>query len=198
MLASFAAIMLISVHLPAPATAQSVPAFAPNARLLLPEADDAKPETTSEATKPAPAPSASGTEPATIISRIPTQDADQRDVTDPAQPLAEPVATVSQSRTPPTCPGNPEAIGVSRIIEIDANTGPLFGVITKQKQEPSFLGPKEVVLTFDDGPVPWITGPILETLAAHCTRATFFSVGKMAIAYPKTLQAVAKAGHTVG
>ena len=42
--------------------------------------------------------------------------------------------------------------------------------------------PKEVVLTFDDGPMPWITKSILDTLDNHCTKATFFSVGRMAIA----------------
>jgi len=96
------------------------------------------------------------------------------------------------------CPGNPDAIGVERIIEIDTSTGPLFGSISKQPREQSFLKPKEVVLTFDDGPLPGVTGPILETLAEHCTHATFFSVGKMAIAYPDVVREVLARGHTVG
>lgn len=98
---------------------------------------------------------------------------------------------------PKACQAAEGAIGVERVVEIDASTGPLFGNITKERKEPRFLRPKEVVLTFDDGPVPWITGPILETLARHCTRATFFSVGRMARAYPQTLQAVVEQGHTV-
>ena len=43
---------------------------------------------------------------------------------------------------------------MSRIVEIDAKAGPLFGDYTKYEKEPRFLGPKEVVLTFDDGPMP--------------------------------------------
>ena len=56
--------------------------------------------------------------------------------------------------------------------------------MTKRTKETSFLEPKEVVLTFDDGPVPWVTTPILDTLDKFCTKATFFSVGEMALAYP--------------
>lgn len=99
---------------------------------------------------------------------------------------------------PNDCPQSASVLGVSRIIEIDADSGPLFGVITKQENEPSFLGPKEVVLTFDDGPAPAITTPILETLKRHCTKATFFAVGRMARAYADTLRAVVDDGHTVG
>jgi peptidoglycan/xylan/chitin deacetylase (PgdA/CDA1 family) len=42
------------------------------------------------------------------------------------------------------------------------------------------LGHGEVVLTFDDGPVPKYTRPILAALKARCTKANFFSVGEMA------------------
>ncbi len=62
--------------------------------------------------------------------------------------------------------------------------GRLFGAFTKYEKEPQFLGPKEVVLTFDDGPLPKYTKPILEALDKFCTKATFFSVGQMALAYP--------------
>jgi len=93
---------------------------------------------------------------------------------------------------------NPQAaLGVARIVEVDAQSGPLFGRITKQVREDDFLRAKEVVLTFDDGPVPWITGPILETLKRHCTKATFFSVGKMAAGYGKTVRDILDAGHTL-
>ena len=75
------------------------------------------------------------------------------------------------------CTNSTGGLGVSRIVEIDVSGGPLFGAISKRKREPSFLAPKEVVLTFDDGPVPWITAPILKTLDDFCTKATFFAVG---------------------
>ena len=97
------------------------------------------------------------------------------------------------------CPGNPDTrLGVARMIKIDTSTGPLFGSFTRQAHEPSFLKPKEVVLTFDDGPMPWITKSILDTLDQYCTKATFFSVGRMALAYPKTVQDVMARGHTLG
>lgn len=89
-------------------------------------------------------------------------------------------------------------LGVARVLEIDASGGPLFGDMTKQQKEDSFLGPKEVVLTFDDGPIPWITKSILDTLERHCTKATFFSVGRMALAYPQTLRDILASGHTLG
>jgi peptidoglycan-N-acetylglucosamine deacetylase len=97
-----------------------------------------------------------------------------------------------------SCPDPAGALGVSRIIEIDASAGPIFGDMTRRAKEPGFLEPKEVVLTFDDGPVPWITTPILDTLDKFCTKATFFSVGEMALAYPRAVKDVLARGHTLG
>ena len=57
---------------------------------------------------------------------------------------------------------------------------------------------KEVVLTFDDGPVPGRTTKILATLKRECTKATFFVVGSMSRAYPKLLQRIIREGHTIG
>ncbi|NOT71877.1 MAG: polysaccharide deacetylase family protein [Hyphomicrobium sp.] len=99
------------------------------------------------------------------------------------------------------CTGNSlgsGSLGVARTIEIDASAGPIFGSLTRQQREPSFLQPKEVVLTFDDGPMPWVTKSILDTLDRHCTKATFFSVGRMAMAYPATVKDVLARGHTLG
>ena len=73
-----------------------------------------------------------------------------------------------------TCAGNDGGLGVSRIVEIDAAGGPLYGDFTHRAKEPSFLGLKEVVLTFDDGPLPAVTRSILDTLDRFCTKATFF------------------------
>ncbi len=97
-----------------------------------------------------------------------------------------------------TCSQTGRGIGVSRTIEIDASTGALFGSVTKQVREASFLKQKEVVLTFDDGPMPWVTKSILDTLDTFCTKATFFSVGRMALAYPATVREILARGHTLG
>lgn len=96
------------------------------------------------------------------------------------------------------CPDPAKALGVSRVVEIDASGGPIFGSMTRREKEESFLAPGEVVLTFDDGPVPWVTKPILDTLDQFCTKATFFSVGKMALAYPAMTKEVLARGHTLG
>ncbi len=92
---------------------------------------------------------------------------------------------------------NKGAIGVSRVLEIDTSTGPRYGRV-QFKDQLLPLRHKEVVITFDDGPLPSVTKSILRTLKRHCTKATFFAVGKMARAYPKLIQRVAREGHTVG
>jgi peptidoglycan-N-acetylglucosamine deacetylase len=96
------------------------------------------------------------------------------------------------------CQAPDGGLGVSRIIEIDTRNGPLFGAISKHTKEPEMLRPKEIVLTFDDGPLPKVTRSILKTLDAFCTKATFFPVGKMAVAYPRDIQEIQSRGHTVG
>ena len=109
--------------------------------------------------------------------------------------------SIGTARAEDGCNGgiaNPKRLSVARTVEIDTATGPVIGNFTKLPHEPNFLAPKEVVLTFDDGPVPWITRSILATLAQHCTRATFFSVGQMALAYPDAVREELAQGHTVG
>lgn len=89
-----------------------------------------------------------------------------------------------------------DALGVSRTVEIDTAGGPGFGF--EHYKAHDFLADKEVVLTFDDGPLPSHTRTVLAALADHCTRATFFPVGKLAVGYPEVLREVAKGGHTIG
>jgi peptidoglycan/xylan/chitin deacetylase (PgdA/CDA1 family) len=98
----------------------------------------------------------------------------------------------------PACANPSTALGVSRVVELDTSGGPIYGAATKFVTEQSFLRPKEVLLTFDDGPSPAVTGSVLETLARFCTKATFFHVGRMAIAYPRLVKRVMAEGHTVG
>jgi peptidoglycan/xylan/chitin deacetylase (PgdA/CDA1 family) len=90
---------------------------------------------------------------------------------------------------------NPNALGVSRVIEIDANDGPRFGVPGPEPFQ--LLHDKEVILTFDDGPVRRYTRPILDALDEQCVKATFFSVGRMALSDPQTLRDTADRGHTI-
>ena len=90
---------------------------------------------------------------------------------------------------------NPNALGVSRTVEIDTTGGPGFGF--EHFKQLDFLRDHEVVLTFDDG--PWPTTPaVLKALADQCVKAIFFSIGKHATYYPEILRQVVAAGHTVG
>jgi peptidoglycan/xylan/chitin deacetylase (PgdA/CDA1 family) len=87
-------------------------------------------------------------------------------------------------------------LGVSRTVEIDTTGGPGFGM--EHYKAYDFLQDKEVVLTFDDGPQKYSTESVLKALADECVKATFFSIGKMALGYPEIIREVSKAGHTVG
>ena len=116
----------------------------------------------------------------------------------PAKPAAAAAATeTSALPTPPksTC-SNPDALGVARTVEIDTKGGPGFGF--EHYKAYDFLQEKEVVLTFDDGPQVRTTKAILDALDAQCTKAIFFSLGKMALGLPEIIRDVAHRGHTVG
>jgi len=60
------------------------------------------------------------------------------------------------------------------------------------------LNEKQVVLTFDDGPLPPYSNEILDILASQCVKATYFMVGEMARAYPAVVRRVYMEGHTIG
>jgi peptidoglycan-N-acetylglucosamine deacetylase len=94
------------------------------------------------------------------------------------------------------CPGNPNAIGTSRVISIDPTEHTRLG--SMQYAETLPLADKEIVLTFDDGPLPPYTDRILDILASECVKATYFIVGRMARAYPDALRRVYAQGHTIG
>ena len=58
--------------------------------------------------------------------------------------------------------------------------------------------PGQLALTFDDGPNPAWTPRLLDILAEHNVRATFFMVGKFAKAERELARRVADAGHLIG
>jgi peptidoglycan/xylan/chitin deacetylase (PgdA/CDA1 family) len=120
---------------------------------------------------------------------------DAEPVVTPAQPPAQATAIRPVSGTF-SCPGNPNALGISRVVEIDTTGGPGFGF--EQFKAYDFLREGEVVLTFDDGPWPKNTPAVLTALAAHCTKAIFFPIGLHATYEPQILKQVAAAGHAVG
>ena len=59
-------------------------------------------------------------------------------------------------------------------------------------------GQKAVSITFDDGPDPFTTEPLLALLDRHGVKATFFVVGKKAAAYPHLIRKILTKGHLLG
>jgi len=94
------------------------------------------------------------------------------------------------------CNGNPDALGTGRTIVVDPTEHGRIG--TMQYPETLPLRDHEVVLTFDDGPLPPNTTKVLDTLASQCVKATFFIVGRMAHAYPSVLRRAQREGHSIG
>jgi peptidoglycan-N-acetylglucosamine deacetylase len=103
--------------------------------------------------------------------------------------------TAGQARAQ-DCPGNPDAIGTSRVLTIEPGELRHVGVMQYPQSLP--LAEKEVVLTFDDGPLPPYSNQILDILASQCVKATYFLVGEMARAYPATARRLFEEGHTIG
>lgn len=124
-----------------------------------------------------------------------TPDTVPANIPPPAPQAQHPASNTVTLPLPVGCDNRPNAIGLSRIVEIDTTGGPRLG--HSQYKDLDFLQDGEIVLTFDDGPIRRYTKPILDTLDAHCTRATFFSVGRMAVADPETLKETASRGHTI-
>ena len=109
-------------------------------------------------------------------------------------------ASAFPAHAPATTPfaacNKPDALGLSRVIEIDTIGGPAFG--TEHFKQYDFLRDKEVVLTFDDGPWPGNTPMVLKALQDNCTKATFFEIGEHATWRPDLAKALAAAGMTIG
>lgn len=59
-------------------------------------------------------------------------------------------------------------------------------------------GRREVWLTIDDGPDPHDTPDILDLLARHHAKATFFVIGKKARQHPELCRRIVEEGHSLG
>lgn len=105
------------------------------------------------------------------------------------------VGSVAASAAEP-CPGNPNALGTSRVLAINPADFARIGSMQYSKTLP--LEDREVVITFDDGPIPPYTNAVLDALASECVKATYFLVGEMARAYPSVVRRIYNAGHTIG
>jgi peptidoglycan/xylan/chitin deacetylase (PgdA/CDA1 family) len=106
------------------------------------------------------------------------------------------LSLAAQSALAADCPGHPDAIGTERTLVVDPRAHPRIG--TMQYPETLPLRDHEVVLTFDDGPLPRNSDQVLQTLADNCVKATFFTIGEQARASPEGVRKLAAAGHTIG
>jgi peptidoglycan-N-acetylglucosamine deacetylase len=101
--------------------------------------------------------------------------------------------TAAQAQRP--CEGRADALGTARVLAVDAATTPRVGRKSFPQTLP--LAPGEVVLTFDDGPWPGTTPHVLDALKSECVRATFFLLGRNALAYQQFARREIAEGHTV-
>ncbi|MCA1453520.1 polysaccharide deacetylase family protein [Bradyrhizobium sp. BRP22] len=106
------------------------------------------------------------------------------------------ICASSQSAAAADCPGHPDALGTSRTLVVDPREHARIG--TMQYAETLPLDDHEVVLTFDDGPLPKYSNQVLDILASQCVKATFFIIGRQANANPQGVRKLIAAGHTVG
>src|SRR6516165_4574697 len=123
----------------------------------------------------------------------------------PAQVQSQ-VPTATQSAVQPNhddaapadanCPGHPGALSTSRVVPLDPAQYPRVGHMQYPDTVP--LNDKEVILTFDDGPIPPYSNEILDIRASQCVKVTYFMVGEMARAYPAVVRRAYEEGHTIG
>jgi peptidoglycan/xylan/chitin deacetylase (PgdA/CDA1 family) len=101
----------------------------------------------------------------------------------------------SGSLAVPQC-ANPQALNTSRTIAAKPSDFPMVG--KQQYMETLRLNDREVVLTFDDGPIAPNTDKVLDALAAECVKATFFMLGTNVAEAPHLARRAYDEGHTVG
>lgn len=96
-----------------------------------------------------------------------------------------------------TCPTDAHAPAQTPGLILPSEQGPAYGTMQYRAGSAGFA-PKQIALTFDDGPDPETTPRILAILDQHCIKATFFLVGLYAEKRPDLVRLIAAHGHTIG
>jgi peptidoglycan/xylan/chitin deacetylase (PgdA/CDA1 family) len=143
---------------------------------------------------PLAAPLASTQDQAQVPPQVPAQVQSQAPAE--AQAPAPQPAQAAVPQADANCRGHPDALGTSRILPLDPAQYPRVGHMQYSNSLP--LNDKEVVLTFDDGPIPPYSNEILDILASQCVKVTYFMVGEMARAYPAVVRRIYEEGHIIG
>ncbi len=92
--------------------------------------------------------------------------------------------------------GTAGAVGLAAGGYAYASLWPGSAIFGKTMTAPRRAG--ELALTFDDGPNPAWTPKLLDVLAEHEIRATFFMLGGRAQVQPAIVKRVVEAGHLIG
>jgi len=117
----------------------------------------------------------------------------------PEAPKKAPAKTTPARPSPPDCSTAKaigKVLGVSRELKVGSEA--TAGVGLKTYPQTLALQDHEVVLTFDDGPLPATTRLVLDALRQECVKATFFLIGRNAAANPDLVKREIREGHTVG
>jgi peptidoglycan-N-acetylglucosamine deacetylase len=96
--------------------------------------------------------------------------------------------------------GDPEfSLAMYRTREITVR-GKISHEIVSVNDQPIGRGkaPKEVALTFDDGPWPGATAQIVNVLQRFGVPATFFEIGRQVAQQPRVVRMIASAGDEIG
>lgn len=88
---------------------------------------------------------------------------------------------------------NPVVLNPTQARQLASST-----ILKNLKNVSGYLHNPLVCLTFDDGPDPVYTPAILDLLALHNLRASFFVLGAAAERYPRLVERMVNEGHTVG
>lgn len=96
-----------------------------------------------------------------------------------------------------TCPTDAHGPARTPGLILPSEQGPAYGTMQYRLGAAGFA-PKQIALTFDDGPDPETTPRVLAILDQHCIKATFFLVGLYAEKHPDLVRLIAAHGHTIG
>jgi len=86
----------------------------------------------------------------------------------------------------------PDALGTSRTLTLERE----YVGYGREQYGPLPLRKGEVVLTFDDGPLPATIDRVLDALGTQCVKATFFMTGANLAKHPELGRRLVQAGHT--
>ena len=102
------------------------------------------------------------------------------------------IAPLLPMRVAASCVAAP--LGTARTLAIGTERGLFTGLKTYPRALP--LGPREIILSFDDGPAA-TTPAIIKALGCEGVKATFFMIGRNVAGQPALARHIREEGHTI-